>query len=317
MHVNIALDHLFLAEYTCNMAAIKASAGTPPQQFRGFISKDPNSKFPAERNRYVLYINLGCPWAHRTSIVRSLKGLEDFVKLVECDPHLTEQGWLFTGKNGSAEKDPLYGFSKMSQLYFKADPDYSGRYTVPALWDRKRETIVNNESSEIIRMFYTEFDDLLPPDLREDAHPFGGFYPQQLRKQIDEQNEWVFQTVNTGVYKCGFATSQEAYDSGIGPLFDSLDMLEKRLAQPNHSPYLFGEAITEADIRLYTTLIRFDAAYYTIFQCNRKMIRHDYPRLNQWLCNLYWNGGNILNGHAFHDTVDFDTVGDPFAAFDP
>ena len=290
------------------MAAPDGQFQRKPSQFRNFITKDPSSEFPAEKDRYVLYLNLGCPWAHRTNIVRSLKGLEDIVQLVICDSHLGPGGWKFTGERGTAEKDPLYGFTKLSQLYFKADPEYGGRYTVPALWDKKKETIVSNESSEIIRMFYTEFDDLLPKHLREDVHPFGGLYPEQLRKDIDEQNEWVYTTVNNGVYRCGFAESQAAYDAGIGPLFDSLDRLEKRLGESGHSPYLFGKGITEADIRLYTTLIRFDASYYTIFQCNLKMIRHDYPRLSRWLQNLYWDGGKILNGHAFHDTVDFDGV---------
>ena len=240
--------------------------------------------------------------------MRSLKGLEDVIQLVKCDFKLTKEGWLFTGRNGSAEKDPLYGFTKLSKLYFKADPDYEGRYTVPTLWDKKTETIVSNESSEIIRMFFSEFDKLLPEAVRETKHPFGGFYPKQLRKDIDEMNSWVYDTVNNGVYKCGFATTQEAYDSNIGPLFESLDRLERHLGEPGHSPYLFGEAITEADIRLYTTLIRFDVAYHTIFKCNVKMIRHDYPRLSRWLRNLYWDGGKVVNGRAFRETVDFYTV---------
>lgn len=193
----------------------------------------------------------------------------------------------------------------MQDLYKKADPGYEGRFTVPALWDKKTETIVNNESSEIIRMFYSEFDTLLPEHLREDQKPGGGFYPKGLRKEIDEMNEWVYNTVNNGVYKTGFATTQEAYEANLYPLFESLDRLEKHLGEAGHHPYLFGEYITEADIRLYTTLIRFDVAYYNIFMCNLKMIRHDYPRLSRWLRNLYWDGGKTLNGHAFKDTVYF------------
>ena len=237
-----------------------------------------------------------------------MKGLGDTIQLIKCDFELTEKGWLFTGKNGSAPKDPLYGFTALSQLYHKADPNYSGRFTVPTLWDKKKETIVNNESSEIIRMFFTEFDHLLPESNRESAHPLGGFYPEQLRNQIDEMNEWVYDTVNNGVYKTGFATTQEAYDANVFPLFASLDKLEKHLGEPGHSPYLFGKAITEADIRLYTTLIRFDVAYHNIFKCNIKMIRHDYPRLSLWLRSLYWNGGKIVNGDAFNETVDFGAV---------
>jgi len=179
---------------------------------------------------------------------------------------------------------------------------------VPALWDKKRETIVSNESSEIIRMFYTEFDALLPEELREGNRPGGGFYPEHLRGEIDEMNEWVYNTVNNGVYKTGFASTQEAYEANLMPLFESLDRLEKHLGEEGHAPYLFGEFITEADVRLYTTLIRFDVAYYNIFMCNLKMIRHDYPRLSRWLRNLYWDGGKTLRGEAWRDTVSFWTV---------
>lgn len=276
-----------------------------PSQFRDFISSAPDSKFPPEKDRYALYLNYGCPWAHRANLVRSLKGLEPIIQLIVCDFELTKEGWLFTGRDGSDEKDPLYGFTKMQDLYKKADPGYEGRFTVPALWDKKTETIVNNESSEIIRMFYSEFDTLLPEHLREDQKPGGGFYPKGLRKEIDEMNEWVYNTVNNGVYKTGFATTQEAYEANLYPLFESLDRLEKHLGEAGHHPYLFGEYITEADIRLYTTLIRFDVAYYNIFMCNLKMIRHDYPRLSRWLRNIYWDGGKTLNGHAFKDTVYF------------
>lgn len=246
-----------------------------------------------------MFLNLGCPWAHRTKLVHSLKGLEDYVQLIKCDFELTKEGWLFTGKHGSDPRDPLYGFTKLSQLYYKADPNYSGRFTVPALWDKKNETILNNESSEVIRMFFTEFDHLLPEKVRESAHPFGGYYPEQLRTEIDKLNEWVYNTVNNGVYKCGFATTQDAYDSNLYPLFEPLDRLEMHLGEPGHSPFLFGNAIAEADIRLYTTLIRFDVAYHNIFMCNLKMIRHDYPRLSRWLRYLYWDGRKTTNGEAF------------------
>jgi putative glutathione S-transferase len=240
--------------------------------------------------------------------VRGLKGLESIIQLVVCDGELTQEGWSFSGRDGSDEKDPLYGFTKMKELYLKADPEYEGRFTVPVLWDKKVGTIVNNESSEVIRMMYSEFDDLLPEGLRESSKPGGGFYPEHLRKEIDGMNDWVYNTVNNGVYKCGFAANQEAYETNLYPLFESLDRLERHLAEPGHSPYLFGEYITEADVRLYTTMIRFDVAYYNIFNCNLKMIRHDYPRLSRWLRNLYWDGGKTLNGDIWRKTVNFYTV---------
>lgn len=284
-------------------------------QFRSRISRDTSSTFPAEANRYVLYMNYGCPWAHRTSLVRGLKGLDSIIQMVPTDFDLTKDGWLFTGKNGSLEKDPLYGFTALKQLYLKADPTYEGRYTVPCLWDKKQETIVNNESAEIIRMFYSEFDELLPEELRESNRPGGGLYPDSLRAEIDTMNEWVYNTVNNGVYKCGFATSQEAYKTNIYPLFESLDRLEAHLAPGNSAnhggPYLFGKYLTEADIRLYTTMIRFDAAYHTIFLCNLKSVRHDYRNLYKWLRLCYWQGGAPFSTagddrtSVFKDTTNF------------
>ena len=240
--------------------------------------------------------------------MRSLKGLDSIIQLITCDFELTKNGWLFTGRNGSDAADPLYGFTSMKELYEKAEPGYEGRYTVPVLWDKKTETIVNNESSEIIRMFYGEFDALLPGEDREAAHPAGGFYPEKLRERIDEMNEWVYERVNNGVYKTGFAATQEAYEKALFPLFESLDRLERHLGEEGAGPYLMGEAVTEADIRLYTTMIRFDVAYYNIFMCNLKMIRHDYPRLSRWLRYLYWDGGKVRNGDAFRKTVDFGAV---------
>lgn len=215
--------------------------------------------------------------AHRTNIVRSLKGLEDIIQVAVMGFRLTQEGWTFDGSDGTMEKDPLYGFTHIRQLYWKADPEYKQRYTVPMLWDKKKETIVSNESSEIIRMFYTEFDDLLSPENREVNKPGGGFYPEHLRKEIDTMNEWVYNTVNNGVYKTGaswrlgfgrlkcscntgFASTQEAYEENVFPLFRSLDRLEEHLSKTGHQPFLFGDHITEADIRLYPTLVRFDTA---------------------------------------------------------
>lgn len=170
------------------------------------------------------------------------------------------------------------------------------------------ETIVSNESSEIIRMFYTEFDAFIPENLREVSKGERGLFPSHLRKEIEEMNDWVYNTVNNGVYKTGFASTQKAYEEHLYPIFDSLDRLEKHLGEPNHSPYLFGDFITEADIRLYTTLIRFDVAYFTIFKCNLRMIRYEYPRLHEWLRTLYWDVSERTNGGAFQHTVDFNSV---------
>ena len=226
--------------------------------------------------------------------------------MIYTDFDLTENGWLFTGRNGSPDRDPLYGFVGLKQLYLKADPNYEGRYLVPTLWDKKTETIVNNESADIIRMLYTQFDDLIEPMYREPSKQGKGLYPEHLRAEIDEMNEWVYNTINNGVYKCGFATTQEAYDSNLYPLFKSLDRLEAHLSNPSAcygGPFLFGSHLTEADIRLYTTIARFDAAYYTIFLCNLKSIRSDYPRLYRWLRRIYWNVSEIPKGKVFKDTT--------------
>ncbi|KAI1916254.1 hypothetical protein LOZ61_001247 [Ophidiomyces ophidiicola] len=276
--------------------------------FRSTISRSPSAEFPPEKDRYVLYITTSCPWAHRTNIVRSLKGLEPFIQLVVLDPRLSPEGWMFSGEFGSATEDPVYGFRYLKELYLKADPGYAAKYTVPVLWDKKKETIVNNESSEIIRMMYTEFDDLLPEQLREINKPNGGLYPEKLRNEIDEMNEWIYQTVNNGVYKTGFATTQEAYDENVYPLFASLDRLERHLGEPGHGPYLFGEHITDADIRLYPTIARFDVSYHHTFKCNLRMIRHDYPRIDRWLRTLYWDESARTNGGAFGKTTDFIAV---------
>lgn len=256
----------------------------------------------------MLYLAYGCPWAHRTNIVRSLKGLDDIIQLVVLASELGPDGWFFSGQGGSADRDPLYGFTHLHQLYWKADPEYRGRFTIPVLWDRQRETIVSNESSEIIRMFYSAFDELLPPERREVNQPGGGLYPPRLRAEIDAMNEWVYERINNGVYKTGFATTQEAYDANVYPLFEALDRVEEHLAQPGHGPYLFGENITEPDVRLYTTVCRFDVAYYLIFKCNLKMIRHGYPRIDRWYRRLYFDESERTRGGAFKKTTFFDVV---------
>lgn len=217
------------------------------------------------------------------------------------------EGWGYSGRNGTMEKDPLYGFTRHRQLYEKAEPGYEGRVLVPTLWDKKNETIVNNESSEIIRMFYTEFDDVLPEKFQEKSHPAGGFLPDSLKKDIDQFNEWVYNDINNGVYKTGFASSQEAYEQNIDVLFKALDRVEAHLGE-SEGPFLFGKHLTEADIRLYPTIARFDIAYHNLFKCNLKMIRHDYPRIDKWYRNIYYDEGGETRGGAFKKATYFDHV---------
>lgn len=275
-----------------------------PSNFRNVI---PSERFPAETGRYVLYFNHVCPWAHRAVIVRALKGLEHIIQLIEVDARDPTHGWYFSGYRGPAA-DPIYGVRWLKELYLKADPNYTGRITIPLLWDRQQHTIVNNESAEITRILISAFDNLLPPSLRESQKGPAALIPAHLASEIENLNAWVYDTVNNGVYKVGFATSQTAYNEHITKLFQSLDRLEYLLDQEGHHPYLFGEHITEADIRLYTTLVRFDVAYYTLFKCNQKMIRMDYPRLHAWLRRLYWSHGEETGGGVFKNTTNFDAI---------
>ncbi|BFZ62034.1 hypothetical protein YB2330_003113 [Saitoella coloradoensis] len=251
-------------------------------QFRNTISKD--GKHQPEKGRYLLYANLLCPWACRTLITRSLKGLEDIIDVSILHYTLTENGWTFESDTAEATGDPLFGAKYIKEIYHKANPDYKLRYTVPVLFDKKLNTIVNNESSEIIRIFNEAFDELLPTD-----SPKRGltFYPEDLRQEIDGLNEWVYHNFNNGVYKTGFATKQEVYEESVLAVFESLDKLEKILSDGRK--YLVGGRLTEADIRTYVTAVRFDTAYHTKFKCNIKMIRHDYPNVHRWLRHMYWD----------------------------
>ncbi|KAK5094558.1 S-glutathionyl-(chloro)hydroquinone reductase [Exophiala xenobiotica] len=262
-------------------------------QFRNFISNEPGSEFPPEKDRYHLYVSYACPWAHRTLIVRKLKGLEDIIGFTSVHWHMLEKGWRFIeegeqvpGKN--VTKDPLHpDYTHLRQLYFQIDQDYGGRFTVPTLWDKKKETIVSNESAEIIRMMYTQFDDLL-----SQQHKSVDLLPKSLERKIDESNDWTYNDINNGVYKSGFASSQEAYENNVHALFKSLDRAEAHLADnaaSNSGPYYYGSNITEADVRLYTTIIRFDAVYVQHFKCNIRDIRSGYPYLHRWVRELYWN----------------------------
>ncbi|KAK9371366.1 glutathione S-transferase [Lipomyces kononenkoae] len=269
-----------------------------PSSFRNFISREPGAQYPPEKGRYHLYISWACPWAHRTAIVRALKGLDNVIGLSVVDWYLAEGGWKFSSpeQTPGSTIDPVHNSSYLSDLYFRANPEYEGRFTVPVLWDKKTDTLVNNESAEIIRMFNEEFDDFVDPKFKGLT-----FYPESLRKEIDELNEWVYDTVNNGVYKSGFATKQEVYDSHVTKLFQSLDRLEHILAKSS-GPYIFGDILTEADIRLYTTIVRFDPVYVQHFKCNLGTIRYNYPQIHKWLKHLYWDIPE------FKDTTNFEHI---------
>jgi putative glutathione S-transferase len=262
-------------------------------RFRSWLTADgtagPSGEggFTAESGRYHLYVSLACPWAHRTLIFRRLKELETLIGLTVVEPLMLENGWEI-GESGR-QASPVAGLDYLYQLYLKADPAYSGRVSVPVLWDRQRETIVNNESSEIIRMFNHAFNGLTGN--RDD------YYPPELQEAIDSINERVYQQVNNGVYKTGFATTQDAYEKAYDELFAGLDWLEERLANQR---YLAGPRLSEADWRLFTTLVRFDAVYFGHFKANRKRIA-DYPNLINYLRELFQIPGVAA-------TVDFSQI---------
>jgi putative glutathione S-transferase len=254
-------------------------------RFHDWVTADGSSGFPAAASRYHLYVSLACPWAHRTLIVRALKGLEEAIGVTVVDPLRDEYGWAFR-----LEPDPLNGFRYLAEAYLASDPAYRGRVTVPVLWDTERGVVVNNESSEIIRMLNSEFEAFADPGAPD-------LYPEALRAEIDALNERVYDTVNNGVYKAGFATTQEAYERAVLPLFETLDALDQRLAAQR---YLAGDAPTEADWRLFTTLVRFDAVYHGHFKCNLRRLA-DYPHLSAYLRDLYQHPGVA-------ETVDFDHI---------
>ncbi len=249
--------------------------------FRSWIRADGSTDFAPAAGRYHLFVSLACPWAHRTLIVRKLKGLEDAISVSVVHPLMAKDGWTFANPDGTEDVtgDDILGKDHLHQVYTEADPRYTGRVTVPILWDREHGTIVNNESSEIIRMFNAEFGDLADSSI--------DLYPEALRAEIDELNEFIYPNVNNGVYRCGFATSQEAYEEAFAGLFSALDELDARLATRR---YLLGDASTEADWRLFTTLVRFDAVYVGHFKCNRQRIA-DYPNLSGYLRDLYQQPG--------------------------
>ncbi len=254
-------------------------------QFRGQIGSD---EFPAEADRYHLYVSLACPWAHRALIFRRLKKLESLISVSVVSPIMLEHGWTFDIDQGSSG-DPLHNAKYLHELYTRNQHDYSGRVTVPVLWDKKQQRIVNNESADIIRQFNYAFVGL--------AEKTQDYYPESLQADIDVINDEIYNKVNNGVYRCGFATTQQAYEDAYEALFSALDTIESQLGTQR---FLCGDTISEADWRLFTTLIRFDAVYHGHFKCNRQRLE-DYPHLSNYLRHLYqWPG--------VADTVDFSHI---------
>ena len=275
-------------------------------QFRNWVTADgspgPSGQggFKAETGRYHLYVSYACPWAHRTLIFRALKGLEEIIPISVVHWFMGDRGWTFESGEGVVA-DPIFNANCLHEIYTRADAKYTGRVTVPVLWDQQTQTIASNESSEIIRMFNSAFDSA-------GAKP-GDYYPESLRDEIHAVNDRVYNTVNNGVYKCGFATTQEAYEEALKPLFETLDWLEERLSEQR---YLVGDRPTEADWRLFTTLVRFDPVYVGHFKCNVRRIA-DYPNLWAYVRDLYQTPGvaetvNFLHikGHYYqsHTTIN-------------
>ncbi len=254
--------------------------------FRNWVRADGSTEFPPEAGRYHLYVSLACPWASRAVIYRKLKGLEEAIPMTVVDPVRDARGWRFLEEG----PDPVNGFGYLSEAYLKTDPGFSDRVTVPLLWDTKTGRAVNNESSEIIRMLNSEFNEFA-------ANPELDLYPEELREEIDEINERVYNSVNNGVYRAGFATTQEAYEEAFDELFETLDWLDGLLAERR---YLTGDEITEADWRLFVTLVRFDPVYVGHFKCNLRRIA-DYPDLSGYLRDLYQQPG-------IAETVNLDHI---------
>ncbi|MDQ8186786.1 glutathione S-transferase family protein [Pelagicoccus sp. SDUM812002] len=257
--------------------------------FDNWIEDKPDAQFPAVSGRYHLYVSLACPWAHRTIIMRERQGLAPHIGMTVVDPIRDDKGWRFVEDVPGCEADPVNGFQFLSEAYHATDPDYKGRITVPVLWDKETKRIVSNNDDAIMRMFNNSFSSLTG---QRHEH-----CPEVLLPEIDRLNELIYETVNNGVYKAGFASSQKAYENAVYPLFDTLDMLESRLSR---SPFLIGDSITETDWRLWVTLIRFDAVYHGHFKCNiRRLV--DYPNLINYTQRLY-------NEPGIAETVDFSHI---------
>lgn len=276
MGLGILIDGKWVAER--DQEDSKGRFIRPSTTFRNKITADGSSGFKADSGRYHLYISWACPWAHRTAIMRKLKGLDDAIGLSVVGAVIDQNSWEFTDEPG-AIPDRVNGTRYLWQVYLKADPDYSGRVTVPVLWDKQTATIVNNESREIIRMLDTECDAFAKANVN--------FYPEDLRKVVDETIDAIYQPINNGVYRAGFATTQEAYEEGVTDLFNALNHWEEVLGKQR---YLCGDRITEADWCMFTTLLRFDPVYYGHFKCNLRRIV-DYPNLWNYLKDLYQQPG--------------------------
>ena len=281
----------------------------PSSAFRNWVTADGSAGpsgsdgFKAEPGRYHLYVALSCPWAHRTIIFRKLKALENVISMSIVSPDMLEHGWTFNKDEGSTG-DSINGKAKLSEIYVMADPKYTGRVSVPVLWDKQRQTIVNNESSEIIRMLNSAFDAF--------TNEHTDYYPKSLRAEIDRINDMVYPNINNGVYRAGFATGQDAYELAFRNVFDTLDEIEQIL---DRQRYLVGKQITEADWRLFCTLIRFDAVYYSHFKCNWRHI-YEYPNLSNYVRDLYQVPGvaetvslEQIKRHYYHSQLKVNPTG--------
>ena len=266
----------------------KGSYARLPRTFENKISSD-DAVYTPDSKRYHLYVSYACPWATRALIYRKLKSLEDHISLDVVHPDLLEEGWAFDDSYPGATKESLYGYKFLRQLYQKSDPNVTTSVTVPVLWDKQTETIVNNESSQVIRIFNSAFNELTGNN--------ENYYPDHLQEEIDKLNDWIYNSVNNGVYKCGFAKTQESYDEAVTALFEALDELDQRLAK---SKYLIEDILTEADLRLIPTLLRFDVAYVTHFKCNIKRII-DYKHLSRYV-------NDLMTIPAIKDSTKFDHI---------
>ncbi|KAG7095436.1 hypothetical protein E1B28_006185 [Marasmius oreades] len=287
---------------TSNQTAVTTAALTnpdgtlkrPPSAFRNTIEK--GGTHEPEKGRYHLYVSYACPWATRALITRRLKGLEDIIGVTVVSPRMDSDGWPFgsTDPFPGAEPDPFHDSKHVRDLYLRSNPEYSSRFTVPVLWDKKTEKVVNNESADIVRILNTAFNDHISPEKAKID-----IYPEHLRAEIDALHEWIYPNINNGVYRAGMAGNQQAYEAAVKDVFSALDKLEKTLEGKD---YIVGNQLTEVDIRTWVTAVRFDVVYHGHFKCNIRNIRHGYPAINAWMKKLYWTNP------AFKESTDFDHI---------